>query len=130
MLGARQPAVAKLLNGFLHRVKGVTWGSQHGKFGQRVKGLIQTARTFRRKLFGRRREFHHRHAVDRQRSGFIYRQYRNGAQRLDCGDASRQYPLFRDAPGPQCQKHRQDDRNFLRQNGHGQRDPSQQTVQQ
>ena len=130
MLGALQPLVAKMLDGLFHGVERVGGRGQHGKFGQQVKVLGQFTGAFGPEMLLAAGQLGHGHAVHGERACFVHCQHRDGAQRLNSGDAPCQHLLVRNAPRTQRQKHGQNDRNLLGQDGHGQRNARQQAFEQ
>ena len=130
MLGARQMLLTEGANGLFHRVERI------GRRGQQ-----RELRQFMQ-VFGQRHSFAlheagmglpqlgHLHAVLRQRAGLVHRQHGDRAQGFDRLDAARQDLLLRQAPRAKRQKHREHDRYFLGQHGHGQGNAQKQALQQ
>ncbi len=130
MLGALQPLVAKVLDGLFHGIERIARRGQHRELGQPVKGFRQMGRAVGAEDGFGCGQPGHRHAVDGERAGLVHRQYRDRTQRLHSGHAPREHLLERDAPRPQRQEHGEDHRDFLGQDGHGQRNAREQALQQ
>ena len=70
-----------------------------------------------------------RHAVLRQRAGFVHAQHAGGTQSFDGVQAPRQHLIGRQAARAQGQEDDHDHRELLRHHAHGQRDAGQQRLQ-
>jgi hypothetical protein len=129
VLSARQPLMTKRLNGFFHRVKRITRGGQHGKFHQGMKVFGQVVCTINAEVLAVAGQRCHGHAVHGQRARFVNRQHSDGPQYFHRRDTPCQDLLLRHTPSAQCQKHGEDDGDFLRQQSHHQSNAREQALQ-
>ena len=100
MLGFRQIAVAQLFNRFFHRIERVNLAGENAEFGQFMEGFGQRRLIWPREIIilPGGKQAADRHAVQRQRAGFVHAQHRRRAERLDRRNAARQDLLLRNAP--------------------------------
>ncbi len=126
VLGAAQPAFAQLLERSLHRVERVPAAREDAVLDGLVHRLRKRlgAQPLEAEVLSVRSDLADGHAVLGERPGLVHTEHRCGAQHLHGGDASNEDPSTREAPRSESEKHRHDDGKLVRQNGHRQRQSS------
>ena len=127
VLGAGEEAVPEMAQRFLHGVERVALARQDPVFQQGVKCLREprAGGAVRDEGFARGPQPAYRHLVHGQGAGLVGAEHGGGAERLHGRHAARQHAVLRDPPGAERQENGEDDRELLRERGHGHGDARQ-----